>query len=206
MATTAPPVRRATVDDREPLARLFATAFEADPLLRFFFPDDETYPAFAETFFGYLVDVNLEGGDILIAGDLLAAAIWTPPGGLGISDDAQERRWNEAVAPLLPADALERLDRFDRAATELAPEEPHRYLGVLATHPRHQGRGFATSVLTPMIERDDRDRIPQHLETATPENLPFYRRLGFEVRAETEVERGPHLWELVRPPAGPVDA
>jgi len=198
-----PSVTIATPADRPAALRTIVRGFHADPLLRFFFPHDETYAAQAQVFFGFLLDLNLEGGEVLLADDGLAVALWTPPDGLGISDEEIDGRWSADVSPHLEDGAEARLDRFERATKDVAPEGPHRYLGVLATDPDHRGRGLARAVLEPVLERDDADGIGAHLDTCTPENLPFYERFGFGVFGETTIEGGPLLWGLVRAPRTP---
>jgi GNAT superfamily N-acetyltransferase len=195
-------VRPAVSADRELVVGIFVQGFVDDPLLRFFFPDDPTYPRFATAFFGFLVDLNLDGGEIFLTGNGEAAALWTPPGGPGLTEPQIAERWETEVAPLLPDETLERMDRFEAAAERIGPPAGLRYLGVLATHPDHRSRGFARAVLAPVLERDDRDGIGAHLDTGTADNLPFYARFGFEVRGETDIEGGPHLWSLVREAGG----
>ncbi|MGZ8588819.1 MAG: GNAT family N-acetyltransferase, partial [Actinomycetota bacterium] len=193
-------VRPATRADRDLVVEIFVQGFVADPLLRFFFPDDLTYPGFATAFFGFLVDLNLDGGEILITANGEAAALWTPPEGPGLTGPQIAERWEAEMAPLLPHETLGRLDRFEAAAERIGPPAGHRYLGVLATHPDHRYRGYARAVLAPVLDRDDRDGIGVHLDTGTPDNLPFYARFGFRVHGETNIEEGPHVWSLVRDP------
>lgn len=190
--------RPATDVDRDVVVETFVQGFVDDPLLRFFFPDDTSYPSFATAFFGFLVDLNLGGGEIFLTTGGEAAAVWTPPGGPGLPDAQIAERWEAEIVPYLPDAALGRLDRFEAAGGRIGPPEGLRYLGVLATRPDHRGRGYARAVLIPVLDRDDRDGIGAHLDTGTPENLPFYERFGFRVHAETDIEDGPHLWSLVR--------
>jgi GNAT superfamily N-acetyltransferase len=195
-----PHSRLATVADRDRALRTIVRGFTDDPLLRFFFPTDERYASGAPVFFGFLIDLNLEGGEVLIADEGLAAALWTPPGGPGIAEAEIDRRWEETVSPHLRRDEESRMDRFEAASKRVSPEGPHRYLGVLATDPDARGRGLARAVLEPVLARNDTDGVPAHLETCTPGNLPFYERFGFSIHGETTIEGGPHLWELIRPP------
>jgi GNAT superfamily N-acetyltransferase len=196
-------VRQATDADRDVVVETFVQGFVDDPVMRFFFPDDSTYRPFASAFFGFLVDLNLGGGEIFLTADGEAAALWTPPGGVGMPEAQVAERWKAEMVPRLPDDALERLDRFEAAGERMGPLEGLRYLGVLATRPDHRGHGHARAVLAPVLERDDHDGIGAHLDTGTPENLPFYERFGFRVHAETDIEEGPHLWSLVRDARAP---
>lgn len=193
-------VRAATLEDREVVLRTIVRAFGDDPLLRFFFPTQDRYAIAAPLFFGFIFDLNLEDGEIVLADEGLAAALWEPPRGTGTSREDIDRRWEALVSPHLLPDEEDRIARFEAATTEIAVEGPHRYLGVLATDPDARGRGFARAVLGPVLARDDAEGVPAHLETCTPENLPFYERFGFRVHAETTIQGGPVLWELVRDP------
>jgi GNAT superfamily N-acetyltransferase len=196
-------VRPATDADREVIVETFVQGFVDDPVLRFSFPDDATYPSLASAFFGFLVDLNLGGGEIFLTTGGEAAALWTPPGGPGMPEAQIAERWEAEMVPRLPDDALERLDRFEAASERMGPLDGLRYLGVLATRPDHRGHGYARAVLAPVLERDDHDGIGAHLDTGTPENLPFYERFGFRVHAEADIEDGPHLWSLVRDARAP---
>ena len=60
-------------------------AFVADPLVRWFFPDDETYVQRASTFFGLLFDGRVDDGNVHVAGDGAAVSMWDPPGGGSIA-------------------------------------------------------------------------------------------------------------------------
>lgn len=196
-------VRAATTDDRDVVLRTIVRAFEDDPLLRFFFPSQERYAAAAPLFFGFIFDLNLADGEILVADDGLAAALWEPPLGTGVSRKEIDRRWKALVSPRLLPDEEDRIARFETATTAITVEGPHRYLGVLATDPDARGRGLARAVLEPVLARDDQEAVPAHLETCTPTNLPFYERFGFRVYGETTIDGGPVLWELVRSPRAP---
>ncbi len=61
-----------------------------------------------------------------------------------------------------------------------------------------------SGVLRPVLEEADRLGSAAVLETSAEANLPFYRRLGFEVAGETDVPSGgPHVWAMRRPPRRP---
>ncbi len=72
-------------------------AFVADPLVRWFFPDDETYVQRASTFFGLLFDGRVDDGNVHVAGDGAAVSMWDPPGGGSIAQVELDRRWDDRV-------------------------------------------------------------------------------------------------------------
>jgi hypothetical protein len=49
-----------------------------------------------------------------------------------------------------------------------------------------------------MLERCDRERLPAFLESSNPRNLPFYRRLGFEVTKTLPLPAGGPTIDLMR--------
>ncbi len=192
--------RRATTADRETVVGLVVRAFAFDPLVRWFFPDDATYPARAGAFFGYLFDIRVEHGEVYVAGVGGAASLWTPPDGVTMSTSEQDRRWIDRVEPDAGPGEMDRLDRFDDAVASMTPAEPHWYLGVLATDPSQRHRGLASAVLQPVLERATRDDVPVFLETAA-DNLPFYARFGFEALGAADLPDGPTVHALWRAPA-----
>jgi ribosomal protein S18 acetylase RimI-like enzyme len=191
--------RRATTDDREAVVGLLVRGFAIDPLVRWFFPDDATYPARAGAFFGYLFDIRVEHGEVYVASDGGAASLWTPPDGVTMSTSEQDRRWADQVEVDAGPGELARVDGFDEAVAAMTPADPHWYLGVLATDPSQRHRGLATAVLRPVLERANRDDMPVFLETAA-DNLPFYARFGFEALAAADLPGGPTVHALWRTP------
>jgi GNAT superfamily N-acetyltransferase len=67
---------------------------------------------------------------------------------------------------------------------ERAISEPHWYLNILGVRPERQRRGIGGRLLTHMLARLDRERIPIYLDTGRPENVPYYQRHGFVLAAQ----------------------
>ena len=79
-----------------------------------------------------------------------------------------------------------------------APGCPHWYLPVVGVEPEDQGYGVGAALLRPTLERCDRDRTPAYLVASQQKNVPFYERLGFPVRDEVRLPRGPLMWPMIR--------
>lgn len=170
-----------------------------DPLVRWFFPDDVTYPARAAAFFGYLFDIRVEHGEVRVVSEGDAASLWTPPDGVTMSTSEQDRRWADQVEAGAGPGEIARLDRFDEAVAAMRPADPHWYLGVLATDPSRRHRGLASAVIQPVLERADRDDQSVFLESAA-DNLPFYARFGFAELGTADLPDGPTVHTLWREP------
>jgi ribosomal protein S18 acetylase RimI-like enzyme len=81
----------------------------------------------------------------------------------------------------------------------LHPQEAHYYLEYLGVLPEYQGQGFGSAILQLLTARADEGNAGCYLETATPINVPLYRRHGFEVMAERTII-GLNTWFMWRPP------
>jgi ribosomal protein S18 acetylase RimI-like enzyme len=173
--------------DRERAVASCVAAFAADPVIRYQFPDDATYPRHATTFFGYLFDKRAARGTVWTIGAGLSVAMWDSPGS-GPAD---------TVLDLPPAEKA-RLDAYDEAIHPLLPTYPHWYLGVLATHPDHRGRRWGRALIADGLRRAAADSLPAVLETSNPSNVGVYERAGFGVIGE--ITHGPvHVWVMEAP-------
>jgi ribosomal protein S18 acetylase RimI-like enzyme len=187
-----PAVRRCPPSGRDRALATVLAAFATDPLLRWVWPGQGRYDGCAAAFFGLLLDLRIEAGEVWVAEDAEDAAVgsvamWDPPGGLYLP--AAGERWAEVRAGFT---AVERAAWafYDDALGVPAAAGAHWYLGVLATDPARQGTGLGRAVTTPMLAAADRAGLPAYLETASDTNVAIYRRLGFEVARAVDLPDG----------------
>ncbi len=53
------------------------------------------------------------------------------------------------------------------------------YLSIVGILPEFQGKGFGPGLIKNVLSKTDAIKAPTYLETFTPRNIPFYRRLGY---------------------------
>jgi GNAT superfamily N-acetyltransferase len=76
------------------------------------------------------------------------------------------------------------------------------YLSILAIDPVFQGQGLGTGLVETIIGKADGMGIPTYLETYTPENKTFYKRLGYrETALILEPVTGARYSIMIREPA-----
>lgn len=192
-------VRPATDRDSHRIVSTSLVAFAEDPHLRFIVPDDAGWWGgrgaavfeLADTWFGAI-------GERWVTDDVVAVCLWSPPESLPAEPAVLARM--EAVRSRLTAADLDRSHRLEVAFRSHHPPQPHVYVGLLATHPDWQRQGLGRQVLAPALEHADRHRVGTLLDTGTPQNVAFYRGLGFEVWAEHRVPDGPVAWAMWRSP------
>ncbi|MEV7326803.1 GNAT family N-acetyltransferase [Micromonospora sp. NPDC093244] len=175
---TTPEITIATPADRDAVVGSLVAAFVKDPVLRYLFPDEDTYPVHAAAFFGHLFDKRVHRSSIWTIGAGASVAIWEPPA--DPATDGHDDRGG-GFAGHFPADVLARVQAYDDAVHAALPTVPFWYLGVLGTHPDHAGRGWGRAVMRAGLARAAADGLPTVLETSNPANVELYRRAGWEV-------------------------
>ena len=168
-------IRTAQAADLDGLAALMTEAFLADPLWSWALPGRDAQYAW----WRFLVNSALRYPCVSILGDLAAAAVWIPPGGVEITEDeeAELEPLLRRIAGPRAGDVLGLLERFEDAHPT---GEPHHYLSLLATADRYRGRGLGMGLLAADVERIDGERAPAYLESSNPANDRRYAALGFE--------------------------
>jgi GNAT superfamily N-acetyltransferase len=125
------------------------------------------------------VEGALRYSTVFMADDASTVAVWIPPGGTDLTDDQEH-----AVVALLRASlepemvqAYDELwERFEAAHPHATP---HMYLSLLATRPRHRGRGIGQQLLAENLAAFDAEGLPAYLESTNPANDHRYERAGF---------------------------
>jgi GNAT superfamily N-acetyltransferase len=194
-------IRKANDADVPRLAQSLANAFHDDPVISWMIPDDEKRlrlgPFGFET---WLQKIYMPKAEVYTDEARSVGALWAPPGKWRMSVGLQARLaprmfrlFGVRRMPLI----LRGLATLDKAHPD---EQPHYYLGILGTDPDHQGKGLGGAAIQPVLDRCDAEGLGAYLESSKEQNVPFYRRHGFEVTGEVHMPDGPPLWPMWRDP------
>jgi GNAT superfamily N-acetyltransferase len=188
-------VRKATAEDAPRLAQALSRAFYEDPVMQWVLPDDSQRLRQLERSF----DSISPHDEIYITEGIAGGALWLPPGKgkLSLLD-------NLRLLPYMAAFWGRNLPRAMRSLSYIDskhPDDPHYYLFILGVEPEWQGKGLGTSLMQPVLERCDREKIPAYLEASAPRNRNLYARNGFELVEKIQIPGGgPPLWRMWREP------
>jgi ribosomal protein S18 acetylase RimI-like enzyme len=162
------------------------SAFTADPVERWLYPEDEHYlahfPVFLAAFGGRAFDARTAWG----LDDCAAVALWLPPGTTP-DEEAIVGVLSETVAPEKHGDLFAVLEQMD----VVHPTYPHWYLPWFGVDTLLQGKGLGAELMTHCLEIVDETHLPAYLETPNPRNQSFYRRHGFEVTGVSQTATCP---------------
>jgi GNAT superfamily N-acetyltransferase len=149
--------------------------------------------------------ISIPRGGAWATADLQGAALWSPPDRLKWTPREQ---FHEALA-LLPGLGIRgatRGQRLYQLFRDNHPHQPHYYLDTLSIDPDHQRRGYGSVLMAPLLDRADSESMPVYLETQRYDNVPFYRRFGFEETGEMSLPDSPTMWKMWREASPPSSA
>lgn len=195
-------IRKVTEADVPQLVESLAQAFHDDPVMNWVFPDDERrWQRLRQGFDFFARKIWLQHDECYTTAQIAGGACWLPPDTWHLSIFKQLR--------LLPGmlrvarGDLPRLMRILNAMEAKHPHERHYYLPAVGVAPDWQGRGFGTSLMRPILDRCDSERLPAYLEASSLRSKALYERNGFELVEELKVEEAaPPLWRMWRKPKG----
>ncbi|SCG48367.1 Predicted N-acyltransferase, GNAT family [Micromonospora echinaurantiaca] len=184
-------------------AEVLAEAFDGYPWTAWTVAADRHRERLAGLFAATVSAVGLPYGEVWAAldgGRPRAVAVWLRP-----DRPVPEQVWGELTArdAELAGDRHPARVAAEAACAPLRSPEPAFVLATVGVCPADQGRGIGGRLLRPGLAEADRTGRPAVLETSSPANVRFYRRLGFEVTGEVTVPGGgPRVWAMRRPAPG----
>jgi len=202
-------VRRLVAEDRSRAVVALARAFQDDPVMTFLVPDPISQARALLTFMAApVIDAERfqEVWTASVGDSVVGAAVWLPPGAYPrgtrreTSSVLREMRSMHRIGSRIPA-SLRLYGKIDRVHKRMTL--PHWYLVLLGCDPAWQGQGHGSALLGPVLQRADEDGVPAYLETQKEDNLPWYRRHGFEVVQEISARGCPKMWAMRRDPRDP---
>jgi GNAT superfamily N-acetyltransferase len=137
-------------------------------------------------------------------------ALWLPPDNARITAWKALRSGVLRLVKVLPRNYKgaisfsKRMLAYARYSDELHERYvpfPHWYLLAIGIGDDNRGKGYASKLIKPMLERCDRDKLPCYLETHNEKNIEVYRHFGFDV---IDVGKLPGVeqrqWAMLRKP------
>jgi ribosomal protein S18 acetylase RimI-like enzyme len=195
MVRSSAEIRSATFDEVPRAIAAIVAAFLTDPPARFAWPSAHDYlqamPVATREFAGS----SFKHGTAYVSADFSGAALWLPPGvapngkvlGKMFRDTAKREHLDDLLA------TFEKME-------QLHPREPHWYLPQIGVDPNAQGKGLGGELMRHALARCDQERALAYLEASKPQNVPFYRRHGFEVIGEIRIGAAPPVTPMLRRP------
>lgn len=192
--------------DVKKVIETFVAAFFNDRLLCYFVPEPEKRLRFLPRYFNYRVRNGLIAGSIYATSeDMEGAMILTQ------SEYKKEYSWSQAMRTggmalyrVAGSELVRRMRDVESYVFSKRFEyltKPFLYLGSLAVHPDHQGKGLASKLIRPVLERCSTLNRLCVLDTQSERLVQMYQHYGFEVIASYTLPEAniPH-WIMAKDP------
>jgi ribosomal protein S18 acetylase RimI-like enzyme len=193
-------VRKATPSDLPQLSTALSKAFFDDPLVAWAIPDVDRRQRLLPEFFALFTRAFLRHHQTYTtAGEVVAAALWAPPGAVPVSgEDAEElgQRITELAGPDAP-----RFLGVNKLFDDHHPPGSYWYLQYLGVAPTWQGEGIGSALTAPLLARCDREGVRAYLDATSKRKKRLYERHGFQAEEPFAPPGGPPLWPMWRQPA-----
>jgi hypothetical protein len=167
----------------KPASYVLSRAFQNDPLLRWQIPDDNKRFSKINYFWELSLRIGLKYGEVYgTSEDLEGIAIWRPPKYVNISYWKYIKNGVIKFPLKFGIKSTKRIT-FAQAVKDsirnIYMKIPYWYLEVIGVDPKHQGKGFASMLLKPMLKRIEEEQFPIWLETVLKRNVSFYEHFDF---------------------------
>ncbi len=190
----------------EPASKILAKTFENDPLIIDWFPDatkrvEQNYHLMKNSIRYYM-----RFGEVYTTSPKLEGiALWQ----LEYPKEEQLDKprslfanWLRFRVVVALGEALEKVDSmYDCMIStqyELVPSL-HWYFFTLGVDPNFQGKGFASSLIRPMLARIDEEQLQCYLETSNEKNVAIYQHFGFKVLKKYQIPGSNVInWSMLR--------
>ena len=180
-------------DDATAAISALVTAFTNDPFIRWMFPKSDQYLSAFPRVLHYFAGAAFGSGTAYMSEDSSAAALWLPPG-VSPDEDGLGQVLEDQVDPAMQDQVFAVMEQVGAGH----PEAAHWYLPAMGVDPRSQGQGTGSVVLGDSLGVCDQTCSLAYLESTNPANIPFYRRHGFEIVGEIQVDGSPLLTRMLR--------
>jgi ribosomal protein S18 acetylase RimI-like enzyme len=194
-------MRLATLADVDRINHILLVSFKNDPHVNWLLEESRNQRKL-NILIQYVVDQTLRKGEIYLSDSNDAVALWD----FERNEKMSLRYIYRNLAFLMqigikPVMRILKSEGIVHKKFIRFPRFCHLYMiGVL---PEAQGRGLASALMNPIIQRMKELSIPLFLETANPRNVGIYKKKGFSVfQTVTIKEHSLYLMSIKTPEAG----
>ncbi|HEY9595577.1 MAG TPA: GNAT family N-acetyltransferase [Spirochaetia bacterium] len=188
-------------------------AFRNDPFFKYMLGARSIDARLARPIHTFLLNLGTKYGEAYApSGAIEGVSLWLPPSHASITAWMSLRSGVARLLSLLPGNYkraipfARKMLAYARYSDKLHRDRvgfPHWYLLVIGVGDEYRGKGYASRLMRPMLERLDRERLPCYLETHNENNLKLYEHFGFEVVDEGRLPGSEQRqWAMLRNPEG----
>ena len=171
-----------------PAAETLANAFQDYPLFVYFFPNHFERERKLPHVFRWFVNHGVLHGEVYATSpNLEGISIWLPSNKVEVSAWRMVQSGIFSIMLKAGISSIRRMLRFGEYSDAMHRRNTpprHWYFQLLGVTSTMQGKGYASTLIKPILARLDEEKLPCYLETHKPENVSIFQHCGFEVVEE----------------------
>lgn len=172
-------MRRATLADVDLIKNILLVSFKNDPHVNKLLEESKNERKL-DILIDYVVDQTFRRGEIYLSDDNNAVALWDFEGNEKMSIHYIWR--NLAFLIRIGIKSVIRIVKSEAHIHNNFRNDPrYCHLYMIGVLPEAQGKGLASTLMNPMLQRMEEKSIPVFLETANLRNVDIYKKKGFKV-------------------------
>lgn len=187
---------------RERAQEVIVRAFRDDPLLSYLAGDPQTQDRLLRWFAQAGIKYGERYGQVFTTPEVTGAAVWFVPGRALAAGSLG--RASVSLPLQVGLRCFWRFASFVRFADRVHQgiiSGDHWHLFILVVDPEHQGQGWGSELLKPVLAQADNLGQACYLETTNPKAPHFYEKHGFRIAHHSELEPGGlNFWTFLRNP------
>lgn len=200
-------IHKAKYRELPEVARVIAEGFADDDVLRAMLPGEYARERrLARKYQAVLSAGHFRSGVIDVArtsahGPIVGVAAWDGPNAARTPKRLRLHQWLRKISTYAPWHLRTMRANQDILASH-HPEFPHWYLDSIVVSEKGRGQGVGSALLEYRLKWLDKMQMPAYLEASSDRSRDLYKRHGFEVQEEIQLEGREEAtaWAMVRQP------
>ncbi len=187
----------------EPASMVLSRAFFNDPVVCWQISDESKRKAKFHYIWKMILRIWIKLGEVYTTSENLEGiAIWHPPGMVNISYWKYILNGGFILPFRFGIKSIKKLMYVQDVNVSMRNhlmKTPYWYLGPIGVNPEHQGKGFASKLIKPMLKRIFWENLPILLETNSRKNVSIYEHFGFDVFEEIIIPKTNFIsWIMIK--------
>ena len=179
-------MKKADYNDKHLVVDILTKSFENNQSVNYIAKQDEKRLKRISALMDYSFDVCYLFGDVFLSDDRKACALILFPH----KKKTTLKSILLDVRLILSCIGIENIKKAlarESKIKQLQPKGLMYYLWFIGVDPEYQNEGIGSVLLSEIIEDSEHKKRPIYLETSTLKNLPWYKKFGFQVYNELEL-------------------
>lgn len=170
----------AAIADKDRVIQILANSFENNKSVNYVLPQGRNHTRRLHYLMEYSFNVCFTNGNVYMSEDKNACALVLYPH----KSRYEPKRLLWDLKLMFFAFGLFQLPKVlkrEKIIAQLKDKGPHMYVWFIGVDSGQQQKGIGSRLMNEVLQKARSEQLPILLETSTLENIPWYKKLGFEI-------------------------